>query len=698
MSESEPNPQQTYALVVGIEKYDKCGDLDGAASNALKFVTWLCDKQVPNENIFLFISELNHNKSLVDACKIQAKKAISSNIFNAVFTEISKKNGDILYIFWSGHGYISDVENRRLLYSDDQKNFNLSSFLKSLKTGTFDGFNKQILFIDACANYNKSTSKVQFVGEKPYEETYPLGKPKHREQFALLAAKEGETAKYDSTEKIGLFSKVLMEELEKKNKLLLPEKMEEITIKVKNIFKEKYNNEQTPIYLWVREQDGSEETIGLTKSALPFIILEERWKELAPILSDISDDINNRCILYISCYFILSDFTQDVNGNYPEINSLKAEDSKRENITKILKNILFKQINNNEDSQPIFIVIKFICYLLMLINSERIEGKLKRWNSETVNEINKIGINAKEIKQEIIKKLTDYKEHYKKYHPYLIIVCKPKLSDSEKFYLSAELIFQIDNDEAKLKFPITNEDEVLLANIQDKFDDFLLFSYKAMSLYGFTKEQLIVEIFLPNRQLVEPSEKSYEKIEIKTDIYNGREWIGCHHKFVLRSFERLQNMHYTPLTTIKQKWDQLSSCKLNEKEIDHIFKWISCKEDCHVKSHSGILGINLLSYSGINIMDLLQKQVLREGLPLFIWITSIDIKQEQLREEFDSLLVVNDLHHILENIKNKRFEAYENKEKVKDSLGYHLGFLCDNPYRLPSSYDIIGDSVVDFGF
>ncbi|MBJ7297071.1 MAG: NB-ARC domain-containing protein,Caspase domain-containing protein, partial [Dolichospermum sp.] len=60
---SSPDPQKTYAVVVGIEKYDKSPKLPGAASSSLKFAKWLNNQGVPHDNIFLFISESDDNKT-----------------------------------------------------------------------------------------------------------------------------------------------------------------------------------------------------------------------------------------------------------------------------------------------------------------------------------------------------------------------------------------------------------------------------------------------------------------------------------------------------------------------------------------------------------------------------------------------------------------------------------------------------------
>ncbi|MDB9345400.1 hypothetical protein PN456_19760 [Nodularia spumigena CS-586/05] len=692
MNQSKPNPQNTYAVVVGIEKYDKCPDLDGAASNALNFAKWLSKQNVPVANISLFISDLDKKIDLVKDSNFHVKEANRTNIYEGIFTKIRETQGELLYIFWAGHGCIRNVEARKLYYSDDEQTLDLSSLLESLKTSYFPGFNKQIVFVDACATYDYYKSNKQYLGKQRPTEGYGIGDPKRNcEQFVLLASKEGQVAKYNSNEKRGLFSKELLQELLKKETLLLPEEIKEIAENVKNVFHKEYNDEQTPIYLWVRDKDGDIEV--LNKSAQDSIFLEKSWKELEIILSAI-----DQYILYISCYFMLLEFSKDIDGNYPEINCLKSQATDNKEISNILKDILLKVIKNNEESKPIILITKFVWYLLFCLkNQEETKVKLRGWYEKTNNELNRNGINIKSLQTEIEKKLSEVKEQYKDYHPYLIIVYKPK--SSEKCYLNAELIFQINNNEPKLIFPIADEIEIALTNIQDAFDTFVFRSYKIIKLHGFTNEQLIIELFLPNAQLLESSEKSYENIQIKIDTFETTKLIGCHHKFVFRSFERLQNMDYIPLTTIKQKWYQLNSFNLSKQEVYKIFKWITCRENCIFESNADIVGINLLSDSEINVMKLLQQQIIGKGLPFFLWIRGICNEPEQLKIEVEELLRVSNLDELLEKIKTKRSDAFNNQTQSQASLGYHLGFLCDNPHRLPSRYSTIGDDIcVDFGF
>lgn len=251
--------QETYAVVVGIEQYQMGSNLsrDGIAKNALDFTDWLLTSGVPSDHIYLFISELKQNEKIINEYKekksIEIKKATKDNITKTIFDEICQKPGKLLYFYWVGHGYISNVTQRQLLYADTTENtspFNLSSFIESLKTDTFTNFEQQILFVDACAVYVSSTSMEQFYGEQLAREEYPIGKPEKRQQFSFLASPEGDTAKFDESEKTGIFSKILLKILSQKSGLLIPQEMKQLAENIKSVFKQDYSDYSEPIYLW----------------------------------------------------------------------------------------------------------------------------------------------------------------------------------------------------------------------------------------------------------------------------------------------------------------------------------------------------------------------------------------------------------------------------------------------------------------
>jgi len=694
---SSPDPQKTYAVVVGIEKYDKWPKLPGAASSSLKFAKWLNNQGVPHDNIFLFISESDDNKTLFKDCEFKKNEATSSNIFNVFFEQIKQKSGDLLYIFWAGHGFIDDINSRRLYYTDDNKNFNLSSLLKSLTTKTFPNFNKQIILIDACAIYATKTSGKHFYGEQLYKEEYRVeGVKNNNEQVVLLATKAGHTAKYNSEENTGLFSKVLLEELQKKGKLLLPEEMREIQENVVNRFKQEYNNEQKPISLYFIDTDGNE--IGLNQSAKDNILLQTNWEKLKQILSKIDG-----CALYLACWLRLSESTKDkdIDGNYPKINTLKSQYTKVEDIPDILWEVLFIDINQNEEEKAIFIILKFVSYLIQIVKYD----DLKEWNENFKNQLHRQNIKLNPVNEQINVHLRNLKQQYKSCQPYLMITCEPNISDKNKVCLTVELIFQENNNEPSLILSIAEKIECLegLENIKEQVDHFISFTIKTIRLYGFTNhnEQLIIEMFLPNYQLIKPAEQSYEKIPIKIDLDGNKMWISGHYKFTLRSWSRLENINagYINLDSITKKWNQLN----NNPKV----KWVDYPNITSNINNSDVIntvGITLVSTATIfqqknSINQVLQTQVINQGLPLFVWIIC-DEPEELKQEVIDTVLTKSNLTNLdglLATIKNKRSHSYENHQQQK-CWGYYLGFLCDNPHRLPSQYSTIGGDFLTFGF
>ena len=158
MSERSADPTRTFALVVGIEKYDAGSNwnLDGPVTDALEFYQWLLARNVSRENIHLLLSPLDENIARIQESNLGASPATSSAIRYGL-NALHETKGDLLMLFWAGHGIVSGEKQRRLFYADatgdDKRNLDLDSLLKSFGSSYFGGFPRQILFIDACANY-----------------------------------------------------------------------------------------------------------------------------------------------------------------------------------------------------------------------------------------------------------------------------------------------------------------------------------------------------------------------------------------------------------------------------------------------------------------------------------------------------------------------------------------------------------------
>ena len=111
------------------------------------------------------------------------------------------------------------------------------------------------------------------------------------------------------------------------------------------------------------------------------------------------------------------------------------------------------------------------------------------------------------------------------------------------------------------------------------------------------------------------------------------------------------------------------------------------------QSDSELVGINLLSYPETikqKDVDKLLQKVITKALPIFIWNQGYSGTKEELKQEFEQILVCENLkcsNQLFESIRKIRNEANV------DSLGYYLGFLCDNPYRLPSKYTTIAETI-----
>ncbi|MEB3281305.1 MAG: HEAT repeat domain-containing protein [Lyngbya sp.] len=265
--QNEINPEKTYALVVGVEKYQEgAKNLKGPARDAVQFAIWLLSKNVNPNNIGLFISPLEE-ENLIQEAQEQEKKFNQIPRNSATFENIESfidqqlhnqsQSGDLLYVFWSGHGLITPSQEQtetRLLFSDfsnsSPRNLNLSSLVNALKfTQKHKGFSRQIYLIDACADvYISNQFQVKEMRFSPFGMKDKL---QPRQQYILFSVTEGATAINKKSEG-GSFSQAIFEEL--KHQPLLPD-MERVSTKVIN----KLEIDGMNPTFWKRDWDGNDE-------------------------------------------------------------------------------------------------------------------------------------------------------------------------------------------------------------------------------------------------------------------------------------------------------------------------------------------------------------------------------------------------------------------------------------------------------
>ncbi len=318
MSERPADPAQTYALVVGIEKYDagSAWNLDGPVTDALEFCRWLLARNVSREHIDLFLSPLENNRPRIQESKFEAQPATRSAIDGAL-TTLHETKGDLLVLFWAGHGVVNGENDRRLFYadatSDNKRNLDLDSLLKSLGSSYFAGFPRQILFIDACANY---AEEMQWAFKLPGEEL-PVGQPTGHEQFVFMAAKDGQVAKNLGKEKRGLFSQNLLQELPRDPGSAWPPDMKKLVEVVQARFgalREAGQAQQSPIYLSTRDWDGSSMSLRVgSVRGIDQLHPKTPWKLTTKEKRTLADAL-------LACRTI-----QDTNARDTAIDELRAE-------------------------------------------------------------------------------------------------------------------------------------------------------------------------------------------------------------------------------------------------------------------------------------------------------------------------------------------------------------------------------------
>ncbi|MEV6956019.1 hypothetical protein [Streptomyces sp. NPDC051183] len=218
-------PGRTFALVAGVESYDISHgwNLRGPARDALRFAQWLTGPgEVPPDHVRLLLSPLGDPDALdwaaspgLAALKDTYRPATEANVKSVLLDELPKCDGDLLWIFWAGHGYLGRSRELMLPCADalpgQIRHLNLDSALRWWRTDlvTHRRFPLQAALVDACRVDAPHATRLNF-GSTDYGggATVP-----GRRQFRLYASREGEAAQNDSERAAGRFTEALLGEL-----------------------------------------------------------------------------------------------------------------------------------------------------------------------------------------------------------------------------------------------------------------------------------------------------------------------------------------------------------------------------------------------------------------------------------------------------------------------------------------------------
>ncbi|WP_328936934.1 caspase family protein [Streptomyces tauricus] len=206
------DPERVFALVVGIESYQvsRRWSLPGPAHDAERFADWLTSTAgVPQTNVHVLVSPLGQNHAGAH------QPATHEHVSRLLFDELPKCDGDLLWIYWAGHGYV-DPKDQMLLPCTDAtasrtRHLNLSAALRWWRSSNVPAgrFRRVVAVSDACRVETRRASALKFGADEP--EAGDIDN--ERRQLVLLAARPGQAAKNDPERQAGQFTHTLLKRL-----------------------------------------------------------------------------------------------------------------------------------------------------------------------------------------------------------------------------------------------------------------------------------------------------------------------------------------------------------------------------------------------------------------------------------------------------------------------------------------------------
>jgi vWA-MoxR associated protein C-terminal domain len=264
-------PEQTSVLAVGLERYDYGTQLDlpGAAEHAARFARWAHGLGVPAERIRLACSWLKDPEQGPLPGAVEVSTTLDG--IEDALLGLMKEGGELLLLYWCGHGVTDQVRDRALLASNAQSDFVRSLFLREIQGLLLStkgrGFPLQVLVIDACANFLEALGADRRLPAHDFGEFEGRGGVM---QAIHLSTDLGQIAEYNRREHRAKFSTEVIHWLEEEaGGRSLPPDMKQLRHHVDRIFAERARNgeyRQRPVTLLTRPFSQLEENITYASS------------------------------------------------------------------------------------------------------------------------------------------------------------------------------------------------------------------------------------------------------------------------------------------------------------------------------------------------------------------------------------------------------------------------------------------------
>ncbi|MCT9145577.1 caspase family protein [Streptomyces violarus] len=202
------NPARVHALIVGVERYDAGPgwDLPGPARDAVAFHRLLREAGVPDDQLRLHLAPLPPYVP-----EVAHRPADHATLRRVLVRELPLAQGDVLWVWWGGHGVLDRAGHLRLFCSDastaDKLGIDLDSALDRYAGDAVPAFGDQLWIVDACETFEEDLAFL----EQLTPDALPVGRRNlaHR-QTLLRAAGRGRVAANDPERATGLFSEILL--------------------------------------------------------------------------------------------------------------------------------------------------------------------------------------------------------------------------------------------------------------------------------------------------------------------------------------------------------------------------------------------------------------------------------------------------------------------------------------------------------
>jgi hypothetical protein len=203
------DPERVFALVVGVESYevDPRWSLPGPASDAMRVADWLTNTAgVPRDHVRLLLSPLNHSDAQTHV------PATLENVERVLYDELPKCDGDLLWIYWAGHGYIDRTDQLLLPCMEataaHTRHLNLHAALRWWRSNNVPRgrFRRIVAVGDTCRIETTQARALRFGTNEPGAGAIDP----ERRQFVLCAARPGQAAKNEAERQRGQFTHTLL--------------------------------------------------------------------------------------------------------------------------------------------------------------------------------------------------------------------------------------------------------------------------------------------------------------------------------------------------------------------------------------------------------------------------------------------------------------------------------------------------------